>query len=586
MATTTDKTESEVNKSSTFSYAQAAKGISGPEKATASYTKQSSRSQSPAKGDGSISEVSRVTKSDTKPDSRHDSSAEKSISPIAPVVIHLKRDPVTEAAISSNPGSRSRPQSSSPDYGVSSTSTLVKDDDNLSLPNAGSSESTWENKSQNSVPVDKLNESNEGEGTKPQEQDQSKVPPNPKQLQEAPVPTVNYWKQRADEAKAKRDVPVALTKAYASKVSRETSLQTENDSNSAESQDLRKKQVSHNISFANTRPFINDARERKKSLDMPPSNKYTNAHYHRHSLSQASEAKDDAHNKFKSNSIAARSTGRNNDERGLDSSVAQDHESWPTPESAHDDRKKAKSKGEKGERERINTNSTKSHGKNEWVPVPYIPSVVFETPIPKPGARRGRGSGRAGRVTGVRTGSLSNDEQAAFHSERIQTTEPKSAERSRRDRPDASKTTADKSSPRQRTPSVVENDTSRPGITSPTHSSSCKDVVYADGNEHSQRVRSSPQRNQAASQPSYARHSYSGRGKVGRRFEGHGNYDKRRGSEAGYSRFDSGSAYTKNGMEYGMNSNGTANILSCAVLQILLTIHFRRLASQQIRAPC
>ena len=568
MATTVDKTESEVNKSSTFSYAQAAKGLSGPDKATTPSTKQSSRSQSPTKGDSSMSEILHTSKPDNKPESRHNSSAEKTVSPVTTVENRLKCDPVVEAAVSSDLRSRSRPQSSSPDYGVSSTSTLVKDDDNLSLPNAGSSESTWENKSQTSIPVDKLNENQEGECIKPQEQDSSKVPHNSKLLQEAPVPTVNYWKQRADEAKAKRDVPAALTKAFASKISKEASLQANDDSNGSERQDPRKKQASHHIHFANNRPFINDTKDRKKSLDMLTIGKHTSAHNHRQSLSQASEAKDDAHNRLKSNSVSAISTGRNDNGGGPDSSLVQDHESWPTPESAHDDRRKAKSKGEKGERERTNTSSTRSHGKNEWVSVPYTPSVIFTTPLPKPGARRGRGSGRAGRETGFRTGSLNNNEQATFDGERVQTAEPKSAERSRRDRPDTNKATVDKTSPRQRTAPIVEDNTSRPEITSPTYGSSFKDVVYSDRIEHSQRTRSSPQRNQAPSQPSYPRHSYSGRGKVGRRFEGYGNYDKRRASETGYSRFDNGSTYAKNGTDYGMNSNGTINDLLNGILYL------------------
>ena len=576
MATTIDKMESEVDKPSTFSYAQAAKGLSGSEKARTPSTKQSSRSQSPAKGDSSMSEMSHMSKSDTKPGSRHKSSAEKIISPVTTVDSRFKRDPAAEAAIGSDLRSRSRPQSSSPEYGVSSTSTLVKDDDNLSLPNAGSSESTWENKSQTSIPVDKLNENQDGECAKPQELDQSKVSPSSKLLQEAPVPVINYWKQRAD-AKAKSDGPVMLTKAYAGKISKEASLQADNKSNGTERQDLRKKQASHHTNFANNRPFPNDAKERKKSLDMSITGKHATTHNHRHSLSQASEAKHDAHNRFRPSFVSFRATGTTDNERGLDSSLAQDHESWPTPEYANDDRLKVQSKGEKGEKEKSSTGSIRSHGKSEWVHMPYTPSVVFNTPLPKSSVRRGRGGGRAGRETGVRRGSLTGNEQVTFDGERAQTAEPKSAERTRRDRQDTN--TADITSPRQRTASIVEDDISRPEITSPSYSSSFKDIVYADKAQHSQRARSSPQRTQAPTQPPYARHSYSGRGKMVRRFEGHGNYDKRRGSETGYSRFDSGSTYAKNGTEYGMNSNGIANNRFSGVSYVLLTITFRRLAT-------
>lgn len=87
-----------------------------------------------------------------------------------------------------------------------------------------------------------------------------------------------------------------------------------------------------------------------------------------------------------------------------------DAASWPTPEIAnHDDRKKPQSqdRGDKGD--------SKSPGmkpNQKWVPVPYVPSAKFNTPLPPTLSRRGgrpsRGSRESGRGGGhVPHGSIS-----------------------------------------------------------------------------------------------------------------------------------------------------------------------------------
>lgn len=76
--------------------------------------------------------------------------------------------------------------------------------------------------------------------------------------------------------------------------------------------------------------------------------------------------------------------------------------SWPTPDSAKgEERKRAQERAEKGEKEK--TPTTKAHGKEKWMPVPYVPSAVFSTPLP-PTRRSGR-TARGGRDGGVRAGS-------------------------------------------------------------------------------------------------------------------------------------------------------------------------------------
>lgn len=83
-----------------------------------------------------------------------------------------------------------------------------------------------------------------------------------------------------------------------------------------------------------------------------------------------------------------------------------DATSWPTPDSAQgEEKKKAQERAEKGEKERTSA-ATKSHGKEKWMPVPYVPSAVFNTPLPQ--TRRGGRLARGGREGGTRGGTLSH----------------------------------------------------------------------------------------------------------------------------------------------------------------------------------
>ena len=113
-----------------------------------------------------------------------------------------------------------------------------------------------------------------------------------------------------------------------------------------------------------------------------------------------------------------------------------DQESWPTPEIAIDeDRKKAQEKGDKVEKERKDGASASKH---EWVKVPFTPSVVFNTPLPNAaGARRGgRPGGRGGAQAGGRPTGVSNN--GAEHSEKDSSasTVVPNGEQTRRERPE------------------------------------------------------------------------------------------------------------------------------------------------------
>jgi la-related protein 1 len=84
--------------------------------------------------------------------------------------------------------------------------------------------------------------------------------------------------------------------------------------------------------------------------------------------------------------------------------------SWPTPDNAQgEERKKVHERGEKSEKEKT---PAKPHGKEKWVPVPFVPTPVFNTPLPlgrRGGGRGPRGSrdGSGGRGGHIPHGSIS-----------------------------------------------------------------------------------------------------------------------------------------------------------------------------------
>ena len=84
--------------------------------------------------------------------------------------------------------------------------------------------------------------------------------------------------------------------------------------------------------------------------------------------------------------------------------------SWPTPDTALEEKKKSQSRTEKEDKEK--TPSTKPHGKKEWQTVPFVPTVNFNTPMPTSRARGGRGSGGGVRENGGRGRNTSGVDKA------------------------------------------------------------------------------------------------------------------------------------------------------------------------------
>jgi la-related protein 1 len=311
---------------STFSYAQAAKGMSTP----VVQSKPTSGAVTPAKD--SVSATANGP-TDSVPSWADEAESELQSDPAAAT---QESQPQESASATVQPAESVEGSNiSSPDLGASSASTVTKDDDVSSLPNA-SSDSTWDNKSQASTSVDKSADPVEKTSEKPKKGKSAPAKP----LQEAPLPTVNIWKKRADELKSKIQKPSTSSPHI-----------TANSAKKSES----------------------DAKVQSASTSRPRSHgEDKGTHARKDTRGDGDFRKDSKTKPFEKDVRSTATTQAPPPKR--------DQESWPTPETViSEDRKKAQEKDQKDQKEPV---AVAAHGKHEWVKVPYTPSVVFNTPLP------------------------------------------------------------------------------------------------------------------------------------------------------------------------------------------------------------
>lgn len=313
-----------------FSYAAAAKGLVVPQ------TSAPAQSQS-----GSA--LSANSQSSTH-EQKEDGSIEEH--GVTPTLASLKLQPMKAQ-------NNDLTSPSSPEFGASSTSTLLREDDSSSTPQAPSEATTWENKSQAS------NQEKAGDGKIDSqdsgEKEVEEVKPA-KKLQDAPPPAVNPWTKRAEEQKSRSVVQMPAAKSNAPK------LQS-SDAHRHSAPDARS---------AATRP--NTERSRRDGTDAAP----------------------------RRTRRASMSIPNQNESRSSGSMTAPlpsmgDSESWPTPLTAQDDdRRRSQANGQKERPQPAATTGKKP----DWVSVPINPTVIFNTPISTGARRGGRGGGRGGREGG------------------------------------------------------------------------------------------------------------------------------------------------------------------------------------------
>ncbi|KAJ5587791.1 uncharacterized protein N7459_003556 [Penicillium hispanicum] len=217
------------------------------------------------------------------------------------------------------------------------STTHAKEGEASNTPN-GNAEPSSEKKTQTDTKAEKLE--NDAEGSKEKSGNAEKSAP-PKELKAAPLPTVNIWQQRkeAQEAKAKTTPAVTTGKTTPGKTSEDSQQDT--------SKTGAKKKGADGASEG--------TKDRKKT--------------------EGGKARDDALPPVGDASL------------------------WPTPQVAlGEEKKKAQEKTDKPEKTEKSPVS-RSHGKEKWMPVNYVPTAVFNTPLPSSG-RGGRRAARGGRDGG------------------------------------------------------------------------------------------------------------------------------------------------------------------------------------------
>ncbi|OJD20086.1 hypothetical protein ACJ73_08582 [Blastomyces percursus] len=350
-----------------FSYAQAAKGFSTPpnvQNVADKQNKSSTTSSDPSShrtatgsvdGDGSNRTVASMTDMEsssvaTEPTDATDKSQSSS---------ERNSDSTLTPPAAGAPSKNTTSGTSSPSAGSTPTTTLPKEDDASGAPN-GVPDSSWDKQSQASGTVEKLSESGETGKEKSKENGWEKDAPVLKELKAAPIPAVNVWQQRreAQEAKAKASAALKSTTAAAAKLfNPKSSVPSENRAESSKG-GARKK-------AGGTEVAADATMSKKKSSE----------------------------------------SGKSKEEAETLPPVG-DASSWPTPQLAQGEEfRKAQEKNDKTEKsEKEKAPTAGSRGKEKWMPVPYVPTAVFNTPLP-PAARRGGRPSRGGREGGMRGGA-------------------------------------------------------------------------------------------------------------------------------------------------------------------------------------
>ena len=256
---------------------------------------------------------------------------------------------------------------SSPGYGTTSISTLPKEDDMFSTTN-GSSDATSD-KSQASQNGHKVGEKVEAEkeqnATTSWDEDTSAAAP----LKEALPPAINIWQQRREaQAKSKPSSLPQIPKA--TNVVR-GAVNTGGPTKSSDT---------------NYEPKKQDNKRKGKSTTGPSEDRTSSGN-----TRDGSKSADAVDQSISIPMAPPPPPG--------------DAISWPTPDSALGDVKtKAAERLEKGEKE--SSQGSKPHGKVKRVLLDFVPTPVFNTPIPTP--RRGGRGPRGGREGGARGGNAAS----------------------------------------------------------------------------------------------------------------------------------------------------------------------------------
>lgn len=226
------------------------------------------------------------------------------------------------------------------------------------------------------------NHDKEIDAEKPQEEKEEKEPPKPVILSEAPIPSVNIWHKRRE--------------AHAAKAKPAASSQNTTSAHTAPVEDLKKRSTTEEIDTptgAQNGASVEKAQQRK-SVDFSRNNDQLP----RRSGPRGSRAQE------KDEKTAAESLP-----------PVADAALWPDVKSAvaaDEGKKKPQEKAERIEKEaQDEAGPSGKRSKKEWVAIPYVPTVNFQTPMPQRSSKP-RGGARGGRETGTTRGPHSNTANA------------------------------------------------------------------------------------------------------------------------------------------------------------------------------
>ena len=381
MSSTAQKSFGEpIQTTTTFSYAQAAKGkspsvpmASTNNKAVSDTPESESKTNSMPEIKGStmdtgISPMKRTPSEDRTPQGQDVTASEdRHMSQSYDVKEATRIETASEKSNNLEPLKQNGSTPSSPGYGTTSTSTLPKEDDTFSNVN-GSMDSVSDKQSQTSQVGSKVEEKDEvDKAQEPEKVSWDEETPALASFKEAPAPAVNVWQQRR-EAQAK---------------SRQTTVPTGGKVTG----------TSNGLDITNGIPV--------KGVDLPLESKKSDGRKKgKTGFGSSDESSSVNYSREKSNSV-------DDGKRAALPTMApppppSDAVSWPTPDTVSgDSKKKAQEQQDKGDRDA--PHAGKPHGKEKWVPVPFVPTAVFNTPMPT--SRRGGRPQRGGREGGSRGGN-------------------------------------------------------------------------------------------------------------------------------------------------------------------------------------
>lgn len=290
---------------------------------------------------------------------------------------------------------------SSPDL-VASSSTTTKDDDDSSAPTNGSSESTWETKSQGSDPqwvqersqrqASSQDSEKTATGGKKSKDTSISVPPTLLVLQDAAPPAVNPWMKRAEE-RAKLTAQQTVPKSVPSTPSAEVTPLKENQRPRADSNRKKASSIAA-IPRSAEPPFDAGAEARMSTGSQGKRANEARAT----SYNQSSKPYADAATPSGSGRTAPQTRSSLPNLAAAPPSV-KDEVSWPTPDTVQERERKELSEKDASEKQPEEpTPTAKPHKKREWQSMVVTPNIIFETPnIKGRDSRTAPGSDRGGR---------------------------------------------------------------------------------------------------------------------------------------------------------------------------------------------